>query len=204
MIKTILFDFGDVFINLDKNATYLSLKKFGLSEFSPEMETINEAYEIGKITTTQFLDYYQQQLPKTTKKQLIDAWNSIILNFPSYRLEFLQNIKNKGDFTLILVSNTNELHINKVIEVMGEKQYQTFKNCFDGFYLSHEIGFRKPNPNIFNYILKKHNLDPQQCLFIDDTKEHTETAKKLACNTWHLNPEKEDVVTLFETLKNIF
>lgn len=204
MINTLVFDFGDVFINLDKKATANALNNFGITGISSQMQAVNEAYEVGNILTDDFLDYYQNLLPKITKKQLINAWNSIILNFPDYRLSFLQHIKKQNDYTLILLSNTNELHIQKVIEIMGNNKYQAFKNCFDGFYLSHQIGLRKPTPEIFNFITEKHHLTPENCLFIDDTKEHIETAKKLKFKTWHLNPKNEDVIKLIETQKKYF
>jgi glucose-1-phosphatase len=37
---------------------------------------------------------------------------------------------------------------------------QNFRNCFDAFYLSHEINFRKPDAAIYEFVLKKHDLNP--------------------------------------------
>ena len=56
--------------------------------------------------------------------------------------------------------------------------YEEFKSLFNAFYLSHEIGFRKPNTNIYEYVLQENNLKAHECLFIDDTKENTEAAIK--------------------------
>ena len=94
MIKTLLFDFGDVFINLDKEAPIIEMKKLGIHSFSNEMMEINKQYETGKLATTQFLEWYHKAVPNRSKKQLADAWNSIILTFPEYRLKFLVDLAN--------------------------------------------------------------------------------------------------------------
>ncbi len=197
MIDTLIFDFGAIFMNLDKEATITQLKKLGLQTFTQKMIRVNEQYETGNITTEAFLDFYHKQFPNATKKQLSNAWNSIILDFPQHRLDFIKNLKNKSQYKLLLLSNTNELHINKVIENMGLEKYNQFKNSFDAFYLSHEIKLRKPDREIFDFVLNTHKLKPENCFFTDDTLEHIETAKSLGIKTWNLIPEKEDVTQLF-------
>ena len=198
MIKTLLFDFGDVFINLDKEAPGIEMKKLGIHSFSNEMIEINKQYEKGKIDTTQFLEWYYKEFPWISKKQLSEAWNSIILFFPEYKLKFLEDLANSKQYQLILLSNTNNLHIKKVIENMTLKRYNRFKNCFNAFYLSEEINLRKPDKNIYEFILKTHNIDPHECFFIDDTLENIIAAKKLGIQVWNISPKKEDIVDLFK------
>jgi len=82
--------------------------------------------------------------------------------------------------------------------------YEDFKNCFDVFYLSHEIHLRKPNKDIFEFVLNENNLIANECLFIDDNKDNCTTSEALNINTWHINPETEDVVNLFNTKSNLF
>jgi putative hydrolase of the HAD superfamily len=202
MIKTLLFDFGDVFLNLDKQATLKELQNLGLNEFSSEMIQHNKNYEVGKISSEEFVDFYLQQLPKVSSEEIIKGWNSILLDLPQHRLEFLQQLKREGNYELILLSNTNDLHISWVREQI--ETYEVFKNCFDAFYLSHEINFRKPNANIYEFVLQTHQLNPEEVLFIDDTKDNTDAAKSLGIHTWNINPEKEDVVNLFNIKKELF
>ncbi len=204
MIKTIIFDFGDVFINLDKEATLVQLQKLGISSFSEEMLQINILYEIGKINTNTFLDSYIKLFPEFNREQLSKAWNAIILDFPEYRLNFVETLSESKKYNLILLSNTNVLHIEKVIENMTLKRYHRFKNCFDSFYLSQEIQLRKPNSDIYNYVLDTHNLIPEECLFIDDTFENTESANHLGIHIWNINPKREDIIDLFSIRKELF
>ena len=99
---------------------------------------------------------------------------------------------------MILLSNTNELHINFIKEHVSF--FNEFKSCFDKFYLSHEIKLRKPNKEIFDFVLKSNNICAEETLFIDDTLEHINTASKLNIKTWWLK-QNEDITSLV-TVKN--
>lgn len=203
MIKTIIFDFGNVFINLNiEEAIKKTLESLNITEFTNEIITYNSLYEQGLVSTDEFLMFYKDNFPNISKEELIDLWNLILKDFPDYRLDFLKDLKASSKFKLILLSNTNELHINWIKKHVSF--YENFKNCFDAFYLSHEINLRKPNTDIFKFVLNKNNLKANECLFIDDNKDNIETAKKLNIKTWHINPETEDVAKMFNTKSHLF
>lgn len=204
MIKTIIFDFGDVFINLDKEAPIRSLLKLGVSQFSEEMTATNSKYEVGRISSLSFVQWYKNLIPNASETTLIEAWNSIILDFPEHRLRFIEELAQSKKFQLILLSNTNALHIEKVKENMSQDRFDRFKKCFHTFYLSHEIHLRKPHPEIFEFVLEAHGLTPNECLFIDDSKENTDTAKRLGLHVWNNHPKKDDVTELFSKMKHLF
>lgn len=203
MIKAIIFDFGNIFINLDiEGAIKHAFEKFNIYSFSEELLAFNSLYEQGLISTDEFIEFYIENFPELTEDELIDIWNFILKDFPKHRLEFLQQLKNNLEYKLILLSNTNELHINWIKNNVSF--YEDFKNCFDAFYLSHEINLRKPNNDIFEYVLNKNNLNAEDCLFVDDNEANCEAAKAVGIKTWHLNPETEDVITLFKTKNDLF
>ncbi|MDT0295562.1 HAD family phosphatase [Mesonia ostreae] len=201
-IKMLLFDFGDVFINLDKSATAKKLAEFGLEDFDTEMILHNQSYEVGNINSRSFITYYEKKLNNASAKALTAAWNAILLDFPKHRLSFLKELKEKGDFQLILLSNTNDLHISWIKQNIDF--YEEFKSFFDAFYLSHEINLRKPNANIYEFVIKKHRLKPEEVLFIDDTQENTDAAKNLGIKVWNINPANEDITNLFTTNQQLF
>ena len=195
MIKNIVFDFGDIFINLDKEATFKELAKLGVHSVSDQMLTIAHQYEKGEIVTEDFISYFKKEF-LLTKEELILAWNAILLDFPIQRLQFLKTLAESKKYRLFLLSNTNDLHIKWIRNDWGEVLYQEFKNCFEQFYLSHEIGFRKPNLDIYEFVLKENNLKAEETFFIDDTIENTLAAEILGIKTWNIIPNKEDVTTL--------
>ena len=203
MIKTIIFDFGDVFINLDKEgALQHALNLFKTDSFSKNMIEINHFYEKGMISTASFIQFYKNEFPNISETEIIETWNIIIKDFPKYRLDFLKSLSEEKKYKLILLSNTNNLHINWVKAHMPF--YVEFKNYFDAFYLSHEIHLRKPNSDIFQFVINEHNLKANECLFIDDTAEHTISASQLGFHTWNLNPKTEDITQLFKIKKELF
>ena len=197
MINTLIFDFGDVFINLDKPAIERSMNKLGISTITNEMLEIAMNYEKGLISTDVFITSFTKKFPMISNKEFTIAWNSIILDFPEHRLTFIEHLASLKKYKLILLSNTNELHIEQVIENMSLDRYLRFKNCFDQFYLSHEIKLRKPDHSIYEFVLINNNLIAKNCFFIDDTKENTDAASILGIRAWNNNPKNEDVIDLF-------
>ncbi|WP_298514807.1 HAD family phosphatase [uncultured Kordia sp.] len=204
MIKNIIFDYGDIFINLDKPATQRELNRLGIDDFTPEMVSKNQAYEKGLITTDEFVSFYHKEFPHTTREALIDAWNAILLDFPKHRLAFIKQLAKDNKYRLFILSNTNDLHISWIQEDWGMELYTEFKNCFEQFYLSHEIHFRKPDVDIYEFVLNENKLKPEETIFIDDTAENTESAATLGIHVWNLIPGKEDVVDLFTHKKSLF
>ena len=203
MIKTLIFDFGDVFINLDKKgAMSNALHLFEMTEFEYDMVETNIKYEVGRISTSEFIGFYKTKFHHLSEHNIVHAWNFIIKDFPKHRLEFAKQLSKSNKYKLILLSNTNEMHIDFIKENISF--YNAFKECFDKFYLSHEINLRKPNTDIYEFVLSEDNLNPEECLFIDDTKENTDTAQKLGIHTWNIDETKEDIVNLFEIKKELF
>ena len=198
MIKILVFDFGDVFINLNKAGTKNALKNLGVSEIPTEMQTLAMEFELGLLETAVFLKKSQKYFPKLSKEELINTWNAIILDIPEERIQFLENLAKQKKFKLILLSNTNALHISHIKSKIGLDQYNRFKNCFDYFYLSHEIQMKKPDSAIFNYVLKNSHSIAECCLFVDDLVENTRAASQMGLKVWNLNPYKEEVLNLFD------
>jgi putative hydrolase of the HAD superfamily len=202
MIKTIIFDFGDVFINLDKAATMREMNRYEIKTLSENLLNINQQYEKGLISSEDFVKSYQIEHAQLQENQFKNSWNAILVDFPEYRYQFLKKLSQEKDYQLILLSNTNKIHIDWVKENVSF--FQGFKACFDAFYLSYEIFSRKPDPEIYQYVLAAHNLKPEECLFIDDTRENTDAAENLGIHTWNIEPTREDVIDLFTAKKELF
>ncbi|AUS07214.1 HAD family hydrolase [Pseudotamlana carrageenivorans] len=203
MIKTIIFDFGNVFINLDiPGSQQNAFETMEIDSFPDEILGFNSFYEQGLISTEEFLDFYSENFPKLSREALVDLWNNMLKDFPKARLEFIKALKKSGDYKLILLSNTNALHIEYIKQ--NVEFFDEFKACFDKFYLSHEINLIKPNADIFEFVLADNNIKANECLFIDDNKDNIATANNLNFKTWHITPGTEDVCTLFETKSNLF
>src|SRR3970040_2717111 len=143
MINAIIFDFGDIFINLDKQATMDALEKLGLSEWNEDLDYLNIQFETGQISREKFLLGIQKHVPNASIKEILAAWNAILLDFPLYRLEFLQMLSKK--YRLFLLSNTDSIHIETFEHKVGVSFYSDFYQCFEKVYFFFEVGLRKPS-----------------------------------------------------------
>lgn len=196
MIDTIIFDFGDVFINLDKEGTIKGFKKLGLSEWNNDVNELNLQFEKGQISKENFLQGLQKQLPSASMEEILTAWKAVLLDFPSHRLEFLQKLSEK--YRLFLLSNTDAIHIETFEQEKGVAFSSDFYQCFEKVYFSFDMGMRKPDQHIFKYVLNEHNLVAKNTLFVDDKKENTDAALLLGIQVWNLQVGQEDVVDLFQ------
>src|SRR5690606_14255289 len=95
MINTIIFDFGDIFVNLNKETSIDAFKKLGLDSPNEELAQLNTQFETGKITEEQFLEGFRKHIPNAQLDEIKAAWNSLIGDFPLHRLEFLQMLCGK-------------------------------------------------------------------------------------------------------------
>jgi glucose-1-phosphatase len=199
MIDTIIFDFGNIFIDIDRKATEDAFAELGIKEWTEDLELSNQLYELGKIDELEFMSVIQKHIPSVDILTIRNAWNMQVGDFPLKRLEFLQLISNQ--YRVFLLSNADKTHIDRFEHKFGVSFTRDFYSCFEKVYFSFEFGFRKPDVKAFQLIINNHNLSPKKTLFIDDTEENINGAKAVELQTWNLNPEKEDVTQLLEKLK---
>ena len=199
-IDNIIFDLGNVILDINYQSTIKAFEKIGIENasilYSKSSQTkIFDQLETGKITKEDFILEIQKIIPKASKSEIINAWNAIIKDLPESRIDILKNLKDK--FSIFLLSNTNSIHIDYIVKKIGRGKYHEFYNLFDKVYYSHELKLRKPDPNIFKLVINENNLKIKNTLFIDDSIQHINSAKKLGLQTYHLNNSIESLETIF-------
>lgn len=199
-IDNIIFDLGNVILDIDYQSTIKMFEKIGIENasilYSKSSQTkIFDQLETGEITKEDFILEIQKIIPKASKSEIINAWNAIIKDLPESRIDILKNLKNK--FSIFLLSNTNSIHIDYIVKKIGRGKYNEFYNLFDKVYYSHKVKLRKPDPNIFKLIINENNLKIKNTLFIDDSIQHINSAKKLGLQTYHLSNSIESLETIF-------
>ena len=109
-----------------------------------------------------------------------------------------------NEFLKALQKETKNANINQVekawnamlLDLPDEKKWLAFCKLFDKMYLSHELGLRKPDVKIFEYILNEQKLKAEEVFFIDDSPQHIASAKKIGIHCHHLLDD-ENIITLF-------
>jgi glucose-1-phosphatase len=192
-VKAILFDLGGVLINLDYQKTIDAFESLGIDNFQAiysqaQQNNLFDDLETGKISSFHFINRLLDLLPQgCNPNQVVAAWNAMILDFPKYRLEFLEKISQK--YALFLLSNTNDLHMEKVRRELRKSSELPLEHYFNTVFLSQEVNDRKPNASIFEQVSRTIGFSPEEILFVDDSIQHVESAQKLGYHVIHLTSE---------------
>ena len=192
-IKNLLFDLGGVLLDIDYNKTADAFKKLGAHQFDEFYSQsganhLFEELETGKISDEDFYNAIQQYCaPSTTKEQMENAWNAILLNFRIESLECLERLRKK--YNVYLLSNTNSIHLKAFTKIFED---ETGKLSLDDYfikaYYSHAIQQRKPYTATYEFVLKDAGIKAEETLFIDDSIVNIEGAKEAGLLTYHLLP----------------
>jgi len=200
--QAIIFDLGGVLLNIDYQSSKLAFEALGVDDFDLHFSQLSQShlfdrFETGKISAANFRDEIKKESQiECSDMQIDDAWNAMLLDFPIHRIELLEELAR--NVPLYLFSNTNEIHISifkERLKRLGLKK--RFESAFKHLYYSYELGLRKPHPEGFNYILTENKLTPSKTLFIDDSPQHIEGAKKTGLQSYLLPPD-QDILSLFK------
>lgn len=200
--EAIIFDLGGVILNINYDKTADAFKKQGVSNFDElysqaQQVGIFSLLETGEISPQTFYDSIREISGLSLTDLVIEqAWNAMLLDLPNRRVDFLKKIGK--EIPIFLLSNTNDIHLKAFRKIIAN-DYGTpylLEDLFEKIYYSHEIGMRKPDVQTFQYVLNQHGLDAERTLFIDDSIQHIEGAKKAGLKGYHL--VKEDIAEMFK------
>lgn len=202
-IKTIVFDFGNVILDLDIPHCIGEFVKLGARpENTSEKDPLFERQERGEYPRESFFAALRSRAPEgcpeVTDEQLAAAWNSILHKPADPRRVALLNQLRADGYRLILLSNTNDIHreffFNKFFEEMGVE----LDKFFDKTFFSDKLRCRKPEPLIYKIVTEEARLVPATTLFIDDKAENTAAAEKYAgWRTHTISVGNETILDLF-------
>ena len=178
--KVIVFDLGKVIFDYDVKkmpplwSAYSSNKSLFQDMESFMIKNINlfAKYEKGLISS---VDFYKEILSLLEMKNLsfdkfCEIWNDIFTPMDDV-IELVKSLSKK--YELALLSNTNELHFDYLY-----RDYSGFFKNFKKLHLSYLMNLRKPDIEIYNEVLKYHNIKPENMFFTDDNQENIDAAKK--------------------------
>ena len=187
-IKNLLFDFGGVILNLDYNLTTIAFKKLGYNNFDElfsqyKISELFERLETGHISEDTFFGVMRSLVkPNPSHREILDAWNAMLISYRIESLKFLEDLA--PHYNLYLLSNTNIIHKRAFDKMLKEEtEYKSLSAFFKKAYYSHLVGLRKPYNEVYNFVLSDAGIKPEETLFIDDSINNIETARKLNFKT---------------------
>jgi len=186
-IKVFLFDLGGVLLDVDYHKTITAFAQLGVANPSElynqfGQNQLFDQYEKGEVSS----DYFIQQLKPLTndgvsEAQVIEAWNAMIGDFPIEKLDFITRLSKHHK--CFLLSNTNQIHLEKVVVNLKHTPYEKLEDLFVKCFYSHLIGKRKPDVDTFNWVINQMGVKAGETLFIDDSPQHINGAKKAGLQT---------------------
>lgn len=198
-IKNIIFDLGGVILNIDFKLMHRAFERLGVKDIAvvytqTRQDKIIDHFETGKITPDEFRQSMKTAFNLAISDEEFDAaWNAMLLDLPKQKADFIQELREKHHLKIFLLSNTNAIHNAKI----KKEHDQLFKKCFHKEYYSHVVGKNKPNQDIFLTVLNENNLLAEETLFLDDTLQHVEAARKLGLYAELITED----FTIFDILK---
>ena len=190
-IKNIIFDLGGVIYDIRYENIADKFRSYGITDFEKLYSKASQTdsidlFEEGKITPAEFRDYLRGLSPvPLTDEQIDEAWNAILIGIPKERLELLGMLRLK--YNIFLYSNTNQINYDKFTsELKAKNGFDVFEVTFKKAYFSQILQIRKPKLEGFRAILAEQGLKPEETLFIDDSPQHIEAARKVGINAYHL------------------
>ena len=181
MIRTIIFDIGNVLADFTWEAHY---RRFGytgarlerLTQATVKNDAWNE-YDRGALTEEEVLLRFIDSDPEMEadiRKCLANVEGMVVRN--DYAIPWIQELKQKGYQTLYL-SNFSEKAARECAKALDFLPYM------DGGILSYQEKVIKPMPEIYQLLIDRYQLVPEECVFLDDTQKNLTGAEAFGIHT---------------------
>ena len=208
-VKNLIFDFGNVIFEIDFKKAQQSFTNLGIEDVDgffahKAHNSIFDDLETAKISPANFREEIRILVnkPLLTDNQIDTAWNSLLIGSFKENHNLLLRMRKK--YRTFLLSNSNEIHYNWIMSYLKrEFELENYDDYFEKVYFSQQMKLRKPNKEIFEQVLNENNLNPTETLFIDDSPQHIEGAKKLGIQTL-LMTEKPSQLASFLKANGLF
>lgn len=174
MYKAILFDADGVLIHAERFSIRLE-REYGISTDMtlPFFKGVFQKCLIGQADLKKTIASYLPQWGwKGTVDEFLKCWFESEHKIDAELVEFIKQLKSQG--MRVYIATNNETHRTEyLIHEMG------FGEVFDKVYGSGHMGFKKPDHQFFDHIIKEQSLVPEETLFVDDDRENIESAREL-------------------------
>jgi putative hydrolase of the HAD superfamily len=165
MVQAIVFDFFDV-IHSDPFNRWL--KKYGYKR-EGKLEESSRLADIGHISEEEF--YKRLSLHSGQSLESVKAVFGNVNLVDKELVKFIAGLHR--NYKIGLLSNSTSEYLRPILEI------HNLMPLFDEIVISAEIGLLKPDAKIFNHILRKLQVKPQNAIFIDDNPRNVDAARAM-------------------------
>lgn len=179
-MQNIIFDLCGPIVTIDVGLISAKMQTFGAFDkdayWSLHAAGLTRQFEANHITPECFCNEVRRTLQcELTDQQIFEAWNTLIVSFPMEHVDLLKRLSER--YRLFMLSNCDVVNARFFHDELNRRAgFDFLEAVFEHAYFSCELKMRKPNPDIFRYIVEHHGLDPKETLVIDDCPKHVDSA----------------------------
>lgn len=196
-VDAIIFDFGNVLLDLDYPKIIQEFKKVARKNQDNIRKLVMDSkilikFETGQIESDRFRMAVNQILDTNLSEDEFEAiWNSMLRSITKERMDKVLKISKKFDTYMLSNSNiTHEIAFEEM--VMDATGRESIREFFRETYFSHEIGMRKPDKDIYEFVVDDIGIYPSRMLFLDDRLDNIEAAREVGMKAVQIfNPDKQ-------------
>lgn len=180
MIKAIIFDLSGVLFTEGLKKFIKELCEKDKLDYDSLLFEFRDGesgtlYRIGKINADEFWQMVIKKFHIPENKNVLNSWWLKCYELVDATRDLILDLKQK--YKVYYLSDSVK---ERIVDL--EKRYH-FTIWFDGGIYSHEVGVRKPNPEVYKIILRKFDLKAEEAIFIDDKEKNLVPARKLGIKT---------------------
>ncbi|MDN5679514.1 MAG: glucose-1-phosphatase [Ewingella sp.] len=196
-----IFDMGNVIIDIDFKRVLgvwsnLSGTPLAILNERFSMGDVFKKHERGEISDEEFATSLCEEMGIALSfEQFSAGWHAVFVGLRPEVIELFKTLRQQGHRVVVL-SNTNSLHLD-----YWPKHFPEIAENTDAIYLSQDLGMRKPETRIFEYVLNKEGVSASEAVFFDDVLENVESAQSVGI-TAVLVEDKKTVPTWFSNAEH--
>jgi glucose-1-phosphatase len=202
-MKNIIFDLGNVLIDIDFERTFKAFAAISENANWRDGERILKEkqiwskYEKGLLTNSEFRNVIREELTiNATDEQIDTAFCGLLMDIEPVRIELIKKLASK--YQIYILSNTSSIHFLEVERILERcTGVKSFNDIFHQVFLSYEMGQLKPDVEIYQEVLKQANLIASETLFLDDLVTNLEGAASVGIQTKQIVPREFTILDLF-------
>lgn len=189
MIKNIVFDFGGVIADIDREQAVQAFIRLGVKDADRILDKYHQTgifQELEEGTLTE--EAYRNELGKLCGRTLSweevqQAWLGFFTGIDVRKLHYLETLRREG-YKLYVLSNTNPYVMGWACNEHFSSEGKPLTAYFEKLYLSYQIGCTKPDRRIFEFMLTDSKMQPEETLFVDDGASNIAAGRELGMYTF--------------------
>ena len=188
MIKNIVFDFGGVIADIDRDKAVQAFVKLGLKDAETRLDKYHQTgifqeLEEGKLSA----DGFREKLGELCGRELSaeetrQAWLGFFTGVDVHKLDYILELRKS--YRVYILSNTNPYVMSWACSTEFSSEGKPLTHYADRLYLSYQIGYTKPAPEIFRHLIDDSGICPVEALFVDDGASNVKKGEEFGFHTF--------------------